>query len=103
MGVDCKAKKIKKVAKSGYKFIFTSYNDLLIYFKKLIPLKKIKLRRMNFRSCTVNKWNINFRYYIHQGKYKRLAVITNFHIGYKLGMLVQTRKPFFFRSKKKKR
>ena len=92
------------MAKSGYKFIFVSKNDLYLYIKKIIPKKKITIKkRGNTRSCMINKWNINIKHYIHQGKYWRLLYPNYLYINYRLGMFSQTRKPFFYRSKKKKR
>lgn len=91
------------MSKSGYKFLFVSENDILIYLYNLSKKKKINIKKNNLRLCTVNRWNYKFLYNIHQGKYARIVLPSLYHFSYKLGMLIKTRKPFFFRSKKKKR
>lgn len=57
----------------------------------------------SYRHKTLNTLNINQQYTIHQGKTTVTYPVMSKYIRKKLGMLSKTRKPFFFRSKKKKR
>ena len=50
---------------------------------------------------TIIKWNNFYLVSIHQGKYNTELQQTYNHLGFKFGQFTKTRKPFFFRGKKK--
>jgi ribosomal protein S19 len=54
------------------------------------------------RRAVVSKLSLVTDAYVYQGKCFVLFALTPLHLGYKLGQFTKTRKPFFFRSKKKK-
>lgn len=69
----------------------------------------IILDRKNFyaasdREKTINNITSNTWFSIHNGKrWTTQFLSSDYCVGYKLGMFSKTRKPFFFRSKRKKR
>lgn len=89
------------MARSLYKFLFFSLEDLYIYYSKIINKNLIVAKPS--RQRTVNGLNINRKYKIYQGKYWHSILVNKWAIGWKIGAFSKTRKPFFFRSKKKKR
>lgn len=90
------------MSRSSYKFLPFFKHELNNYFFNLIEKKKISNYKVN-RNITVNYWNIKTKVKIYQGRYNSIFKITKYHIGYKYSQLSKTRKPFFFRTKKKKR
>ena len=89
------------MAKSTYKFLNVTVNDLSMFMKRLNIRKRVKFTKTNVRAKTINKWNYRFIFVIPQGKYSIKIKSTVYHIGYKFGEFAKTRKPFVFRSKKK--
>ena len=91
------------MSRSAWKFTSISeydlYTYLRTYIKRTCPLKFLP----SFRLKSLNKWNYRSIYFIHQGKYTVSIRPSIYHISYKLGAFAKTRKPFFFRSKKKKK
>ena len=76
------------------------------YFNKLVKDKNIKNNEyfnIITKNKTINKWNLQKNVYLYQGRYSSLFTITPYHLNIKYGELTKTRKPFFFRGKKKKR
>ena len=75
------------------------------YFEKLTNNKSIKNKEYFYiitKNKTINKWNFKKNFYLYQGRYSSLFTITPYHIHIKYGELTKTRKPFFFRGKKKR-
>lgn len=91
------------MAKSAWKFTFFSNEDLYCYARNLQIVKLKQTVNLNNRWKTINKWNYRNLYKVSQGKYKTTVRPTLYHISQKLGLFAKTRKPFFFRTKKKKR
>lgn len=90
------------MSRSASKFIFITEYDLATYLKTQIqPFYSVQFQP-NIRQKTFNKWNYKSYYYIPQGKYTVKVRPTLYHLAYKVGSFAKTRKPFFFRSKKKK-
>lgn len=54
------------------------------------------------RNITITKLNYFHEFNIYTGKWLIEKSLTKYHFGFKLGMLTKTRKPYYFRSKKKK-
>lgn len=74
--------------------------DFKIAFINLVFGKKKK--HIRFSRETFNNWNCHNLIKIYQGKKYVQFKPTVYHIGEKFGVFIKTRKPFFFRSKKKK-
>lgn len=90
------------MSKSAWKFLFVSEYDLFTYLKTYMKRLRLPKYAPNLRAKTVNNWNYRFWFQVHQGKYIVRVRPTIYHTGYKLGSFTKTRKPFFFRSKKKR-
>lgn len=56
----------------------------------------------NKRHLTIHKLNYFLPYRVYTGKWTIYTQLTKYHFSFKLGQLTKTRKPFYFRSKKKK-
>lgn len=56
----------------------------------------------NKRHKTITKLNFFCENTVYTGKWEVDYITTKQHVGFKLGALTKTRKPYYFRSKKKK-
>lgn len=72
-----------------------------MYFARLIEARRKKLAKMS-RSKTITVWNLLPVITIHQGRYTSKHRLNLFSLGFKFGEFSKTRKPFFFRTKKKR-
>jgi len=54
------------------------------------------------RRTTLTKLNYFIPAVLYTGKWSVEKNFTRYHVGFKLGQFTKTRKPFYFRSKKKK-
>ncbi len=88
--------------RSNWKYTPITYYDCYYYISNLLkltqPIKTYIVPRTKIITTLSEPWNA-----IHQGK--NYTMINNYSIrlGYKYGSFTKTRKPFFFRSKKKKK
>ena len=89
------------MARSNWKYIYHTDYDLMVFYSKINSLFNIP--EHNVRSLTINMLNYTQNRYVYQGKYNVYFDTSIYCLNYKLGMFTKTRKPFFFRSKKKKR
>lgn len=90
------------MSRSAWKFTQITEFDLFLYFKNFTKKKYLPNYAPNIRAKSVNRWNYRTLFYISQGKYTVKVQPTIYHMSYKLGAFAKTRKPFFFRSKKKR-
>lgn len=91
------------MAKSNWKFTSVYEDELYIYYSKIDKQYLDFFNKLTLRKRTINAWTINKKFLIHQGKHLVACQTTPFHQTFKFGSFTKTRKPFFFRSKKKKR
>lgn len=89
------------MARATWKFLWATHNDIEKFYSKID--EEFSYFDEVYRHKTINVLNMNQYYTIHQGKTKTTFPVMSKYIKKKLGMLSKTRKPFFFRSKKKKR
>lgn len=88
------------MGRSSWKFNFVTNCDLYKYYNKLS--RPLEYTAYGYRDKTINNWNNNITYKVEQGKVHMFINTNEYFNNYKLGMFSKTRKPFFFRSKKKK-
>ncbi len=88
------------MSRSSYKFLYVTEEDIMQFYDSLDNMVYPSLFAP--RNKTLNSLNYLANYHIHQGKVKVQFKACKFHINRKLGALTKTRKPFFFRSKKKR-
>ena len=90
------------MSRSSWKFLTIYKNDFIDYFNLLINDSYKYKYKYIYRNKTINYWNYRFFYKIYQGKYTKRIIFLKYHLGLKVGMFSKTRKPFFFRGKKKR-
>jgi ribosomal protein S19 len=71
------------------------------YFFNLVE-KKITKKSVVSKRKTIVVWNNFYAAKIHQGRYHNQLLQSELHLSFKFGEFTKTRKPFFFRSKKKR-
>ena len=91
------------MARSTYKKFFLTYDDMYFFYNNIV-LENKRYTVLCDRENTINNITSNTWFSIHSGKrFSTEFKSSEYSIGYKLGMFAKTRKPFFFRSKRKKR
>lgn len=88
------------MSRVSWKFSWATDDDLYLFYQTINP--SFSYNFIPFRSTTVNNLNNHREFHLHQGKYHTYVYVTKFALNRKLGMFTKTRKPFFFRSKKKR-
>jgi len=83
-----------------YKF----YNNYVFdfYYKILGVRGRDTLKLRSSRTSIVSGALCDKHVYVHQGRSWVRIKLTKYHVGLRLGMFAATKKPFFFRPKKKK-
>lgn len=89
------------MSRSNYKYIPMYNDDLKNYFLIFTEQKSKKVTKIN-RKKLINFWTYNSTYLFYSGKFWRTLKPTIYSFNLKFGMFSKTRKPFFFRSKKKR-
>ena len=91
------------LARSKYKHFFLTYDDMYFFYNNTV-LENKTYQVASDREKTINNLTCNSWFSIHGGKNNLMFYKSSeYSIGRKLGMFCKTRKPFFFRSKKKKK
>lgn len=88
------------MARSRWKYLPLFTSDLKNYFNTLLGRSDDSILRKKSRE-TFNNWNINRKYKVHQGKVSVTLNVNEYFLGYKVGLFIKTRKPSFFRTKRK--
>lgn len=89
------------MARSVFKYYSFNNSEIINYIFFLTEYKKL-INLESKRCTTITKLNDYLSFNIHTGKWIVLKRIQSNYWGFKLGQLTKTRKPFFFRSKKKR-
>ena len=89
------------MARASWKFHFFKNFEVEQYINHIVEESYDLNTKNNNRNSTIHKLNFFLPLNLHTGKWLIKPNLTKFHIGFKLGQLTKTRKPFFFRSKKK--
>lgn len=90
------------MGKSNWRLKFISKSTLSRIFKESVGVKiKKKISIIMNKSSTIPKSLVDNTFFIHKGyKYRELK-ITDYHIGFKFGEFILTRKPCIFPKKSK--
>lgn len=94
------------MAKSSWKHVDNYCKNFILFFSELFREKFFKGKHgfyIPFKRFQINNLNNQYWYESYAGKYKRFFFTEISHINYSLGACLKTRKPFYFRSKKKKK
>lgn len=90
-----------KLARASWKYHFFKDADVENYANYLTDAPS-EFDFNSLRKTTITKLNFFKPAVISTGKYTVEKYLTKYHIGFKLGGFTKNRKPFYFRSKKKK-
>ncbi len=88
------------MARSSWKYHFYKTEDIENYINYLTDSSVYN--NLTSRVATITKLNFFRQGLIYTGKYEVLKNFSRYHIGFKVGAFTKNRKPFYFRSKKKK-
>lgn len=88
------------MSRVSWKFLYTTQADIKHFYIKTLGNYKIL---ESYRNKTINNLNKDYEYYIHQGKSHVYLDSNEYCLSRKLGMFSKTKKPFFFRTKIKKK
>ena len=88
------------LSRSNYKKHLLMLDDLYFFYSIVNPEFEYKLSSR--RNKTVNNLSIRNTFYVHQGNSIKDVRLSEYSIGRKVGEFSKTRRPFFFRSKKKR-
>lgn len=92
---------VNKLARASWKFHFFQLSEMEHYANYLTDDIKPEYPMVN-RRTTLTKLNYFIPALLYTGKWSVEKNFTRYHVGFKLGQYTKTRKPFYFRSKKKK-
>ena len=89
------------MARASWKYHFYKNEEIKDYIDYLIdsPISKV----LSTRLTTITRLNFFKKGSLYTGKYSFLKKFSIHHIGFKVGSFTKTRKPFYFRSKRKKK
>ncbi len=92
---------IDKLARSRWKYHFYGKSEVESYVNYLTD--KFDDNVLRDRKTTITKLNYYKPATLYTGKYSIPMRFSSHHVGFKLGAFTKNRKPFYFRSKKKKK
>lgn len=90
------------MARAAWKYYYFISEDFLYYGQWLVEDYSNLNRKQSSRFKTIHRLNYIIPTTIYTGKWVNREYLTKFHFGFKLGELSKTRKPYYFRSKKKR-
>lgn len=88
------------MARASWKYHFYKKNEITAYVNYLLDVPQSEI--LSKRKTTITKLNCFNYAEVYTGKYTLEKRFSKYHIGLKLGAFTKNRKPFYFRSKKKK-
>ena len=91
---------IDKLARSSWKYHFYRKDEVESYVNYLTD--SFDYSELVDRKTTLTKLNYYKPGTLYTGKYTIAMRFSTHHVGFKLGAFTKNRKPFYFRSKKKK-
>lgn len=90
------------LARASWKFHFFKTQDVDNYVDYMTDAN-LNVTENTTRHSTITKFNYFVPANLHTGKVLVEKGFTRYHIGFKLGQFTKNRKPYYFRSKKKKK
>jgi len=91
------------MGKSNWRLNFISKSVLSRVFKESVGISLKKKKSIIFsKNSVIPKALIGINFFIHKGLKFRELKLNNYHIGFKFGEFILTRKPHFFKKKGKK-
>lgn len=90
------------MARAGWKFYMFRDLDIERYTNYLTDYSSETANTTEKRHITIHKLNYFIETNLHTGKWTINSNLSKYHFGFKFGQLTKTRKPYYFRSKKKK-
>lgn len=94
-------KRVNNLARASWKYHFFRLSEIEHYANYLTDdIKPYDVT--TYRRNTITKLNYFIPTTIHTGKWSIDKDFTKYHISFKIGQFTKNRKPFYFRSKKKK-
>lgn len=90
---------INKLARSSGKYHYYLKNEINSYISNLLDISNSE--SIYRRHTTITQLNQNQLGIIYTGKYTIDKFFSKYHVGLKIGSFTKSRKPFYFRSKKK--
>lgn len=94
--------KKNKLARASWKYHFFQKYEVEDYINFLTD-SYFEEQFIVSRNVTITKLNFFKQLSVSTGKFIVDKAISKHHIGHKVGQFTKTRKPFYFRSKKKKK
>ncbi len=88
------------MARASWKYYSFKQQEVLYYTKYLLDLPQDDFIIKRFTTITKLNYFVNPK--LSTGKYLIKKSFSKYHIGLKFGSFTKNRKPFYFRSKKKK-
>jgi hypothetical protein len=88
-----------KLARSSGKYHYYLKSEINSYINNLLDMPNNEF--VYRRHATLTQLNQNQLGIIHTGKYTIEKFFSKYHIGLKIGSFTKSRKPYYFRSKKK--
>ena len=89
------------MARASWKYHFFKNFEIEQYTNNFLEESYNLNVKSNNRNSTIHKLNYFLPVNLHTGKWVIKPTLTKLHVGFKLGQLTKTRKPYYFRSKKK--
>ena len=89
------------MARSSWKYLYLTNFNILNYLEYFIEEYRVE-NSIAKRHTTLHNLNYFLPYTIYTGKWTIQKKFTKYHLNFKLGEFTKTRKPYFFRSKKKR-
>ena len=90
------------VARTSWKFYTFRDCDIEQYIDYITDYTPTTSDTVYKRHLTIHKLNYFLPVSLHTGKWVIEPNLNKYHFGFKFGQLTKTRKPYYFRSKKKK-
>nr|YP_740766.1 ribosomal protein S19 [Tetrahymena paravorax]ABI51675.1 ribosomal protein S19 [Tetrahymena paravorax] len=91
------------MSRSNWRLNFIGFSTMNRIIKESIGIKLVKKNSMIInKSSTIPQSLIDSTIYIHKGKKYRELKIKNYHVGFKFGEFILTKKPHIFPKKIKK-
>lgn len=94
---------INFLARATWKYLPFWSKDAYFFLHNSLSLPRVNMFRCMHKAYIINTLNFNYQRIVHFGKFTHTLDPSEMYLGSKPGQFLLTRKPFFFRPKKKKK